>query len=283
MRIQKNIILFLIVILGISLWQGVPLLNKWQIENTKLTKVYSNGWYGYTIRYPEDGSIYHMAYYLDNTDSFYQKLIPSAVEERVIPHGRVVNDSLNVDVVCDIRHSYINDSELTIEDYQTTVSFNNMNWRKRTISPDYSNWKAYSGTMWQTNINNLLYRIETSSGSKDQLLCEKIVSTFELKVDPSIPRAIEAETAKKVALSYAAKNYPDKIFITGSFYDDQLENNIIKRTLDQTNTAVVVISDITNLDTFPFLSGSNPIAIKVVKRNGVWSVDGILEPQKVLR
>lgn len=278
---RKGIIILSIVIIGIiGLMYGVPFIQDF---TTQLTNTYSDGWYEYTLRYPKDGSIYQMGYFNKSTSDFDQKLVPSEVDIRIIGKGKVENVSLPpFSQTCLVRHSVADDPVLGIAG-DSSVVFNNLTWNKQKVNPNYSNWKAYSGIMWQTNGGGLLYRVETSADFKEELLCEKIVSSFENKIDPSIPEAVEAGDAKKAAMAYASKNYPNKVFVAGSFYEDQLANNVIHRTLVPTNTAVVAVSDIVSWDSF-FRPDANPTAIKVLKQNGTWTAVGIIEPaRKVLR
>jgi len=247
---------------------NLPTIGNKALDTSSYTNVYSDGWHEYAFKYPKDATVGYSLGGLNREVFGEEGEIPNqALSVKTNPSGKGQNTFCSLEVSTLSRQGGDYGS---VEDTTSTIELNGIQWKKNkyTSNPG-SVLYEFKGVVWQSEKDNFRYVFGMQQDNEQW--CESIISTFQFGVDSSVPAAQKAKMAKDAALMYAAKNYPNKIFVEGHFlYNTKGEQKL--NVLDYTEKARVAISESTNSNY------QNSVGIRLIETNNQWMVTGEVDP-----
>lgn len=244
----------LIIILGVfvvvSIIVGYLYIFKMQSLNiSEFTQIYSNGWYGYSFKYPQNAGLRTV---LGSSNGIDVRLSQTGVG----------GSSCSVEVSP-------RDSQFTkrIDDPQKVITFNNISWKKeRYVSLPNDILYRYAGARWQTIKDKLAYTFDSTQDNEQ--VCEAIISTFNFSTDSSVQSALEAKNAKDVGILYAQTKYPNMFFLEGNFVNNFENQSTPEGIQDFTTNALIYFANSGNATL------QEQVKLKMEKMDSKWVVLG---------
>ncbi len=266
MRLIK--ILILLIFAGILIFAIKTFLNiqkSTPINTSNYTNVYSNGWYGYTVRFPSNYYILYGNSGIPGSLGRNGEIITSKIDFRDKPMGK--GYPCTVSVITG-KFSF----EQPMEDLSDTkpLIFNGITWHKLkyTSLPGNALYE-YKGVKWQAENGSLVYLFQSSQDNERQ--CESIVSTLSFSIDQENESAKDSEKIKKMAIDYASNKFPDLIFNSGAYVARTPQNRGESvGILNATNEAIVTFIDPSKNNIY-----ENSKNIFFSKVNRIWQIASV--------
>ncbi len=213
-------------------------------QQAEFSNVYSDGWFEYSFRYPNNAKITR-----GDAPSFGAGVYIYRQGERVpICNLELYRNWPYHDNYIDQTYGRITPDEV--------LTFNGLVWKRERIQNN-SFIYGFKSTVWFALTKEYMYKV-IAQERRNEEFCRKILSTVNPVLDTSIQSAVESQQIKKLALDYAKTNFPDKHFFEGS----SLNNN-----------AVVMFSSATTIDQ---LSDSSKF-VHLAQSSGKWTVTRVLD------